>query len=96
MEVENIRATSLKVLLLCCFDFDPKISATYIYLVYHLSHFYLNCHMVQDCDVPITCTSHPTMYVLLFVSELYCEPGLLRSCIAVFSLFSVVSNVKSQ
>ena len=52
--------------------------------------------MAQDCDVPITCTSHPTMHVLLFVSELYCEPGLLQSCIAVFSLFSNVSKVKPQ
>ena len=32
----NIRAISLKLLLFCCFDFDPKIYAKCIYLVYHL------------------------------------------------------------
>ena len=44
----NIRAISLKFLLFCCFDFDPKISTKYIYSVYHLFYFYLNCRMVQD------------------------------------------------
>ena len=32
----NIRAISLKLLLFCCFDFDPKISRKCIYSVYNL------------------------------------------------------------
>ena len=43
MDVEicrNIRAISLKFLLFCCFDFDPKITAKYIYLVYTYSEVF--------------------------------------------------------
>ena len=48
----NIRAISLKFLLFCCFDFDPKISTKCIYLVYYLFYFYLNCRMVQEFWIP--------------------------------------------
>ena len=46
MDVE-IRAISLKLIFFCCFDFDPKISAKFIYSGYHLYYFYLNCRVVQ-------------------------------------------------
>ena len=44
----NIRAISLKFLMLCCFDFEPKISTKCIYSVYHFFYLHLNCRMVQD------------------------------------------------
>ena len=53
-ECQNITVILLKFLLFCCFDFDCKISIKYIYLVYHLFYFILNCCMVHDFDHNIT------------------------------------------
>ena len=46
----SMPSISLKFLLFCCLDFDPKISTKYIYSVYHLFYFYLSCRMVQDIN----------------------------------------------
>lgn len=73
--------------MLFCFNFDPKISAKYIYSVYHLFQFYLNFCMVQYFGI-ILLPLNPVYYY----SEIY-DPVLKqwKQC-GIFLIYSWITG----